>query len=361
MTVTEPTVSTAESRRIAAPRSAIRRAPIASVTLSVGNKPSGTSATITPVAKVRAVRNSTFVLSAATDRVAAPARTANTAVRRDRLLTCRSNTDSPRRTPSTRAAIWPIVLSGPVAQTTASAEPLTTPDPDGATQVNAVAGRLLPAAGTGFASRSTATDSPVIIDISSERLSDASSTQSAGMTSPAETRTTSPGTRSTAGTARSVPLRSTRAFTATLLIRLRRTCSARNSWANAKMPLMPTTATIAAPSSGMPDANDNPAANQRRSASVCVKFARNVASKRVCAAWIGAFAPKTTCNCSACSSLIPVGAESSNRKRSAGNAAAILAMPGRGWRDAAELRTICAEPSALSCTGSRPAGKGKCN
>lgn len=54
MVVTDPTTSTAERRRTGAPRAAMRCAPIASDTLSVGKSPSGTSATITPIANVSA-------------------------------------------------------------------------------------------------------------------------------------------------------------------------------------------------------------------------------------------------------------------------------------------------------------------
>jgi hypothetical protein len=54
ITVDAPTTSTAESRRTSAPRAAIRRAAIASDTVNSGSRPSGTSATITPVANVSA-------------------------------------------------------------------------------------------------------------------------------------------------------------------------------------------------------------------------------------------------------------------------------------------------------------------
>ena len=121
------------------------------------------------------------------------------------------------------------------------------------------------------------------------------------------------------------------------------------------MPLIPTTATIAEPNSGMPDANDSAAANQRSSASVCVKFARNVASGRVRGGGTGAFAPTTRWSRSACSSLIPAGAEPSNRKRSLADAAAILTMPGRVGSVTAELTTIRLKTFTLGCAHAQPA------
>jgi hypothetical protein len=52
ITVTEPSVSTADSRFTTAPRRASSRTPAASAKVMVGSSPSGTLATISPIEKV---------------------------------------------------------------------------------------------------------------------------------------------------------------------------------------------------------------------------------------------------------------------------------------------------------------------
>jgi len=52
ITVTEPSVSTADSRLTTAPRRASWRTPAASAKVMVGSSPSGTFATISPIEKV---------------------------------------------------------------------------------------------------------------------------------------------------------------------------------------------------------------------------------------------------------------------------------------------------------------------
>ena len=57
MTVTEPSVSTAGSRRMTALREAIRRTPIASVMVMIAGRPSGMAATISATPATRPSAN----------------------------------------------------------------------------------------------------------------------------------------------------------------------------------------------------------------------------------------------------------------------------------------------------------------
>ena len=77
-----------------------------------------------------------------------------------------------------------------------------------------------------------------------------------------------------------------------------------------------------------PDANESPAANQSRSASVCVKLPANVARSRVRSGLTGSLAPYTRRRRTASSEVMPPGAESRSRSRSAGAAIASLPMAG---------------------------------
>ena len=80
MNVVDPSVSTDSSRRTSACRAAMRCAPIASDRVTVGSRPSGTSATVTPIANRKPSVAGVPMSSAIAKNAAADARAAMTAI-----------------------------------------------------------------------------------------------------------------------------------------------------------------------------------------------------------------------------------------------------------------------------------------
>src|ERR1700735_587811 len=90
ITVVDPSVSTADSRLTTAPRRARSRTPTARARVIVGNSPSGTLATINPIAKVAAA-DQPNPAATPTGTNTAPDPTATNAINHAARLTCRSN------------------------------------------------------------------------------------------------------------------------------------------------------------------------------------------------------------------------------------------------------------------------------
>ena len=107
-------------------------------------------------------------------------------------------------------AMRPICVSIPVAITTARPRPYTTLAPINTKLLQAEGGSACPSSGKGAADFSTGWDSPVRADSSTRRPMLSSTRQSAGIRSPADSSTTSPGTKVRLGTVHSAPPRSTR-------------------------------------------------------------------------------------------------------------------------------------------------------
>ena len=122
ITVVEPSVSIAESRLTSAPPRASCRTPIASASVIVGRRPSGTFATMRPIAKLAASASGSPATSPS-GRKAKPTATATSAISHATRRTSRSRGLSSRPTCCESAAIRPSWVAMPVAKTTARASP----------------------------------------------------------------------------------------------------------------------------------------------------------------------------------------------------------------------------------------------
>ena len=91
MTVVDPKVSIAERRLTSAPRRASAATPTARESVIVGSRPSGTLATIRPIAKVNESRSGSPATSQATGRKTMPAATATRAINHATRRTCSSS------------------------------------------------------------------------------------------------------------------------------------------------------------------------------------------------------------------------------------------------------------------------------
>ena len=122
ITVVDPSVSTADRRLTTAPRRARSRTPTASARVMVGSSPSGTLATISPIANVAAAAQPKPAATPA-GKNTSPDPTATNAINQATRLTCRSSGLSVRPVRWVSAAIRPSSVCAPVAVTTARASP----------------------------------------------------------------------------------------------------------------------------------------------------------------------------------------------------------------------------------------------
>ncbi len=194
MTVVDPRVSTADSRFTRAPSRDSTRTPIASASVIVGSSPSGTLATMSPMAKATA-SDAPSPASMPRGRKSRPTPRATSALMMATRRTCRSSGLGSRPTRSDSAAMRPSSVVIPVASTSARASPDVHSVP-----LNTVSGAV----------RGTGADSPVRAEISTS-ISPETRRASADIRSPSPTRTRSPGTRSAASTVAATPSRTTRA------------------------------------------------------------------------------------------------------------------------------------------------------
>ena len=259
ITVVAPRVSTDSGRRTSAPRCAMRVALIASARVSVGSRPSGTSATITPTEN-RNPSRAGVPSSTDTPKKSTPAATAEAPMMR----TARSRSSfkgvGRRTTSPVSVAIPPSLVRAPVATTTACAEPAATNVPAN-TMSGASAGSEGASAGA-CASRATGTDSPVSIWWSTRSPDDSRIRPSAEIRSPSRRTSMSPGTRSAAGTNVRRPSRRAATVSGISSARAAVAFAARSSWLKLNTPFTTTTTTIAAPSCGIPPMTASTAAAQ---------------------------------------------------------------------------------------------------
>ena len=257
MTVVSPSVSTDESRRTRALRPAMRWVAIARERVTVGSRPSGMSATITPIAnRKRSAR--LMPPMPASRKKAAPMAIARTATMRVTRSSSRSSGLRSRRVRCARAAMRPNRVCIPVAVTLASAVPAVTKVPASTRP-----------------SGSTARDSPVRADSSTRRSVADTRSASAGTRSPAASTSNSPGTTSTPSMSTTIPSRRTRTLTGSIRRSAATARSARCSCTNAKTAFTTITVTIAAVRAGSPAARARAAPAHSSSAKSCTKFARN--------------------------------------------------------------------------------------
>ena len=181
MTLTEPNVSTAGSRRTMALRRAMRCTPMASVIVMIAGSPSGMAATARPTA----ARNMSSALNPYTSTPkpktkAASARTSTVSARLKRAICCISGVVSVVTSLSI-VLIRPISVLSPVATTTPLPRPEATSVP-----VYIMQFRSPRAAdgSTGAVFFSTATDSPVSAASCTRRLLTSIRRTSAGTLSP---------------------------------------------------------------------------------------------------------------------------------------------------------------------------------
>ena len=192
ITVVAPSVSTDDRRRTSALRFAIRCVASASESVTVGSSPSGTSATVTPIANTkRSVRP--IPASVATTKNSPPIATASSATIRVRWSSSRSSGLRSRRVCWASSAIRPNRVAIPVAVTSASAVPAVT---------------YVPA--KTCSSGATRADSPVSADSSARRSLAMRRSASAATRSPGASSNTSPGTTSSLAISTASPSRRAR-------------------------------------------------------------------------------------------------------------------------------------------------------
>ena len=246
MNVVDPSVSTLSRLRTSTCRRAICSAPHASDKVTVGSRPSGTSATVTPMAKTNPSAAGLPSRSESTKK-SPPTPTAMPATVRTRRC---SSWVSGLGDSAVVVVSWAIDASRvdvPVAVTVASASPSTTNVPAySATPASMVLGSL----------------SPVSIDVSTSRLCAATVTASAGMRSPESSTIRSSTTTSAASIMIRRPSRRTDTSRGSMARSRSAAWSARFSWTKANTAFTTMTMKIATPSCGRPARSASPPAAQ---------------------------------------------------------------------------------------------------
>ena len=202
----------------------------------MGRRPSGTRATVTPMAK-RKPSLAGSPKSRETPKKLRPTPTARKATTRTTRASSPASGLGGRSTPAVRAAIPARRVAPPVACTRPTPSPVTTKVP---------AKRSSPSA------RRVGRLSPVSIDSSMRRSWPSTTARSAATRSPGVSSTTSPTTRSAASITSTLPSRRTVTRTGMRSPRRSAAFSARSSWTKANTPLMTTTMKMATPSWGRP-------------------------------------------------------------------------------------------------------------
>ncbi len=258
MNVVDPSVSTDSRWRTSAWRAAIRWAPSASESVTVGRRPSGTRATVTPTAKRNPLR-APKPKSQAIRKNADPTASATAATTRTTRSSSIVSGLFGRTACWARSAMPASLVRAPVAVTTARPSPSTA---------------KVPARTASPAATHWATLSPVTIDRSTASPWLATTRRSAEMRSPASIATRSPTTRSAASMSAGRPSRTTVARRGSIERSRAAAWPARRSWAKAKTPFTTTTTTIATASCGIPPTAASAAATHNRRAKKCVSWPR---------------------------------------------------------------------------------------
>ena len=214
MKVVEPRVSTASRFRTSALRCAIRCAPTARDSVTVGSRPSGTSATITPMANRNASRQEMPTKRESTKNSTPMPRAIAAVMRTIRCSSSASGLGGASTLP-VRAAISASLVFPPVPATTPSAWPLT---------------RKVPPKTVSPGILVSASLSPVSIDSSTEQPAATASRRSAGTRSPATSRTASSGTSSVVWTLMTRLSRRTETMAGSSSRSLEAACWARSCW-----------------------------------------------------------------------------------------------------------------------------------
>ncbi len=282
MTVTDPRVSTEVRVLIRAFFRAIRWLPMASARVTVGRRPSGTLATMMPMAKIKFPQKSRPMKWPMPKKIT-PVIVAMAAMSRVTLTISFWRGESPASTVPVNRAIFPNSVRIPVAKTAALPEPLTTVVP-----AKAMFGLSISSPGAGSSLRRIGSDSPVRGALLTVREAEARRRASAGTRSPSVNRITSPGTTSRAGSSRSFPSRTTLTRKGRSRRRASTDFSARYSWMKVKIALMTMTPIIASPRVNIPspgwrysDRRASPAPIQRRMARKWVNWRANFKAREV--------------------------------------------------------------------------------
>ncbi len=207
-TFTRPSASMVRGLRTSAPRAARRRAAASCAAVTRKGNPSGTDATARPTAAPMLSLAGRPRSSPAATTAPADPRAIGSVVRV--IWASLASTPVTGAAPDNAARALPVSVALPVSTTTAVARPAATVLPSYSIELRPA----IASAVTGSVALSTGNDSPVSDDSSISSARASSSRQSAGTTSPAPSRMTSPTTNPTAGMVRSRPSRRTRAVTA---------------------------------------------------------------------------------------------------------------------------------------------------
>ena len=225
----------------------MRRAASAMASVTVGSSPSGTFATMMPMAKTRLTEVDRPMNRPITN-TTRPIATASAAITRLRAAISFCSGDGGSTVVWVRWAILPKAVCIPVAKTSAFASPLVTEVPASST----LRLRSRSVSTEGRASRDTGRASPVTVALLTRTPKPSTSRQSAGTSSPAVRKMTSPGTTSSDASTTVVPFRSALTWCGSRRCSAAIVSSARYSCQNEKAPLIAITATIAAASVAMP-------------------------------------------------------------------------------------------------------------
>ncbi len=258
MSVQLPSPSTAGRLRTIAPRAAMRRAAIASVTVSATGSPSGIAETASATPNTNIVPTlSPRSITPRSPMMTAPASTTTATTRAKRSIRVTSG-GLPPSVADMVSASPPTTVRAPVATTRPRARPRTTVDPACARSARSSSGGSGPGRdATPFA---TGTDSPVRSASSTSSPCASMSCRSAGTRWPLSSATTSPGTSCSASISTVMPSRSTVARTRSSRCRLRLCCSARHSCQAPSAELMTRTTPMKAASVASPSASATAAA-----------------------------------------------------------------------------------------------------
>ena len=193
ITVADPSASTDGKCRINALRFAIRCVDMASANVRVGSNPSGTRATMIPIAKIKFSQNDSPIACPIKKKTTPNEKAMPTTIRLS-LVISNCSGEVPEFAVCVKWAIFPNSVCIPVAKTTARPSPETTEVP--ANNVFRPCKRS--SSDDGAASRALGIDSPVTVALLTRKQKASIIRQSADMLSPSCNKITSPGTRSAA-------------------------------------------------------------------------------------------------------------------------------------------------------------------
>jgi len=233
ITLAAPSVSTAGRWRTSAFFFAMRCVAIASDSVTVGSNPSGTFATMMPIANTRFSQNDRPIICPIRKN-RTPSSVANSATSRDRRAISFCSGDSGSRAACVRRAMLPNSVCMPVAYTIAFASPEISEVP----ACRMSRRKAACSSGSAAALRAIGLDSPVRLAVLTRTPNASIRRQSAGTSSPAASSTTSPGTSSATGNCTARPSRKAVVCCGSRLRNAASAFSARYSCQNENSPLI---------------------------------------------------------------------------------------------------------------------------